>query len=449
MKLFFSGILIWLTINSIYPQGDSTISAVNPGNYITFKHNGFILNNSLFFPIGWYDDVRSQLDYTSHFERIVATGANLVLPYYQFLMDTNKSPSDYYKILKKYLDAASKAHLLVVVQLPSRFYRSDFFPDKGVTEQEGNDFVDYLVPRLKDHPALFGWYLVDEPEAPPQKNGWTTAILRKRYLRIKGIDARHPVFICYGLANNSDTGEEVPTLNKGLPSLTSNDIFYDVLMEDRYLIDTNSTSPSPALGLIDNCMKSLAQRYKDDGRNSTSGATIVIVQAYGLGFGEPHRDPTAVEIKYLIFSYLAYAQDPDYCIPGGKAGGIFWWRQGITTPALRGSITDFTRYFITNKIANIIAQPNINNLILNNTNSIKTFLRYYKESYYLFAMNQSDISQAKQDITLNIGAYNDCNEIVVSGNPIQKTLNFIRNGNYILEDTFTPRECKLYKIRNK
>jgi hypothetical protein len=51
-------------------------------------------------------------------------------------------------------------------------------------------------------------------------------------------------------------------------------------MEDRYLMDTNSTSPSPALGLFDNCMKSLPKRYRDDGRSTNSGTTMIIVQAY-------------------------------------------------------------------------------------------------------------------------------------------------------------------------
>jgi hypothetical protein len=151
----------------------------------------------------------------------------------------------------------------------------------------------------------------------------------------------------------------------------------------------------------------------------------------------------------MILSYLAYAQDSTYSIPGGKAGGIFWWRQGITTPTLRDSITQFNKYFINNNIANVIAQPNINNLVSKDTKAIKTFLRYYKDSYYLFAINQSDVYQAKKSINLNIGSYNDCDEIIVNGTPIPKSLNYFRPGNYILVDTFSPREAKIYKIRGK
>jgi hypothetical protein len=84
-------------------------------------------------------------------------------------MGTNHSPLAYYAALREYLNAAATAHLMVIVHLPSRFYRADYFPDIGVTEKEGNAYIDFLVPRLKDHPALFGWYLVDEPEAPPKK----------------------------------------------------------------------------------------------------------------------------------------------------------------------------------------------------------------------------------------------------------------------------------------
>jgi hypothetical protein len=445
MKITYSWLLILLAINPIFSQG----GGVNRGNNVTFKNNGFILNKSPFFPIGWYDDIKPLSDYTSHFGRIRSTGANLVLPYYQFLMDTNQSPSDYYNVLQKYLDAATKAHLMVVVQIPSKLYPSVLRPNNGVNELLGNNYIDYLIPRLKDHPALLGWYLVDEPENPPSRDRWTPDILKKRYSRIKGIDSNHPIFICYGLANLSDTHENVPTLNDWNPPSSTKNNYYDVLMEDRYLIDTNSTSPSPALGLFDICMKSFAKRYRDDGRSNTSGTTMVILQAYGLGFEEPHRDPTQVEIKYMILSYLAYAQDPTYSIKGSKAGGIFWWRQGITTPTLWTLITQFNNYFINNKIANVIAQPNINNLVLNDSSPIKTFLRFYNHSYYLFAINQSDVNQVSRTIKINIGNYIDCNEIIVKGPSIPKVINNFRPGNFILVDNFGPREAKVYKIRSK
>jgi hypothetical protein len=64
MRKGFSRLIILFVINSILSQVKSINRGVNIGNNVTFSNYGFLLNQSPFFPIGWYDDIKPLTDYT-------------------------------------------------------------------------------------------------------------------------------------------------------------------------------------------------------------------------------------------------------------------------------------------------------------------------------------------------------------------------------------------------
>jgi endo-1,4-beta-mannosidase len=166
---------------------------------VTFRNNVFMINNESFFPIGWYDCDTSDL------AEIHQSGTNVVLPYYFFLYkEHNASPETYKNTMQNFLDKAEKNSIKVIVQLPT--YKYD--PNDGHITGNimDNSYIDALVPALKNHPALLGWYHLDEPEANQVTNGlgWPLKIIEQWYHEIKKWDPYHPTFLSYGAYQVND-----------------------------------------------------------------------------------------------------------------------------------------------------------------------------------------------------------------------------------------------------
>ena len=124
-------------------------------------------NGKPFFPVGFYSVP------TQHLRRVADAGFSVVLTY--------SSATGH---LKDYLDEAGRVGLSAVVHSPALWFRED-----------GEERLREAVATLKDHPALLGWYLIDEPSLG--RKGTSPADLARLYALMQELDPYHPTFTVY------------------------------------------------------------------------------------------------------------------------------------------------------------------------------------------------------------------------------------------------------------
>jgi len=122
------------------------------------------------FPLGWYNSI----DYPDTLQQIAAEEINFVVPY------TGKS--DAVKVMA-FLDRALEAGIKVLVEIPRLEVRRDH-----------RWLITQFVRKLKNHPAVSGWYLYDEPEYVKL----SPRLLERVYGAIKTEDPEHTIAIAFG-----------------------------------------------------------------------------------------------------------------------------------------------------------------------------------------------------------------------------------------------------------
>ncbi len=146
------------------------------------------------------------------------------------------------------------------------------------------DRIRETVSRFKDHPALFGWYTADEPEAYND----TPAELEQAYRIVKEIDPYHPVIVL--------------TNAPGMFPFYANAA--DVVMADPYPIPGHPIS--------------LVSEWTEAARRGLNDTKPVWMTPQGFGWkelGGEHGDPpTDEEFRNMLYQAL---------IHGAK--GIIWW----------------------------------------------------------------------------------------------------------------------------
>ena len=221
------------------------------------------------FPIGWYDSV----DYLDTPAKIADEGINAVIPYTGF--------SNSEKV-KAYLDKAAAAELKVVVEIPRDAVTKQF------TEQ-----VIQFVRDLKSHPAIFGWYLYDEPNS----NTITPTALKQMYRAIKAEDPEHTIAVAFNR----------------LFRMVKYFGAFDVALYDKY----PALYDSPE---FTGFQKGIFKTLVDTAVNLTKGRSDFwyIVQGYGENSnGKPQfnkRLPTEAEERYMVYTAIL-----------AKADGLFFW----------------------------------------------------------------------------------------------------------------------------
>ena len=126
-----------------------------------------LVNGRPFLPVGFYSVP------TKHLQRVADAGFSAVLTY-------SRSTEH----LKTYLDEAVRVGLKAVVHSPSLWFGKD-----------GEKELREAVAVLRDHPALLGWYLIDEPSL--HRKGTTPADLARLYALMQKLDPYHPTFTVY------------------------------------------------------------------------------------------------------------------------------------------------------------------------------------------------------------------------------------------------------------
>jgi hypothetical protein len=131
------------------------------------EHLNLLINGQPFLPVGLYSVP------TQHLQLVAEAGFNSVLTY-------SSSTTQ----LKAYLDEAARVGLKAIVHSPGMWF------GKG-----GEAKLRQAVGTLKDHPALLGWYLIDEPST--DRKGAAPADLARLYALMQELDPYHPTFTVY------------------------------------------------------------------------------------------------------------------------------------------------------------------------------------------------------------------------------------------------------------
>ena len=233
----------------------------------------FFANTAYAQAVGWYSQVYQP-------ERLVGytrEGCSIMLPYNGAWLPDK---------IGAYLDEAHRQGIKVLVDLRVE--------SKLLSEQEFRQ----IIRTHKNHPALYGWYISDEPEY--QRT--SVDLLSRYYNYCKQEDPIHPVALVHSKSPN--------------PKYVN---YYDLLMVDYYpgwtLYDPNEF----------NWMVRDSYRIWRDGVQFAKQYKKIGFVAVGLGFGANEngtpnngtRDLTYAEYRYHVFTAIVQGVD----------GFLFWWDQ--------------------------------------------------------------------------------------------------------------------------
>ena len=417
------------------------------GQYkVTFEENVFYINDEPFFPIGWYE-----CNNIKELKELKSTGVNTVLVLWDFFVQSNGkdfSANGYRNSLKPFLSVADTLDVKVIIQIP---YKKQF---SSASEFESaitnDDYIDIIVSYFKDSRAVLGWYLADEPEAVSNWKTQPYARLQAWYKLIKEIDKHHPVFVC--MANGNDLLSQTID-RKNASKINHNPYtenkFFDVLMEDHYVIKMENSVPSTSLHDYDEWLKTLFKAFiKFNNEDLKAYSTMLVTQGYGGGI-EGYRNPAMSEIKYSVFSAIEFAQSSKYRSDFlYNLGGILFWRYGAANYDCKRDINEFINFFVKYSFDEIIRQENINDLILNQhlVPEVGVFLRFWEGSYYLFVINRSN-KKIKCKLQLKIDSYSNSNELLVPFDKIKKVyLDDEECGIVSFNSALERRETKIIQI---
>jgi hypothetical protein len=181
-----------------------------------------------------------------------------------------------------YLDAASAANVKLIIGL-----------EGGATPTMSQADLTYVVNALKTHPALYGYFVGDEPELNVDAATLASrkATLLKYYGWIKSVDPDHPIMISFNQPYNEQQWQNQAMFYDacdiigihGYPFWSTGGEFGTIEGRSIYDIWKRGKANADALG-------------KD---------FIATGQGFGNNSGYPYKNPTLNELRYQIFTAVA------------------------------------------------------------------------------------------------------------------------------------------------
>jgi hypothetical protein len=261
------------------------------------KSSAPIRRKNLPFYLGWYDFVANP----SAPGLVNSKGIDLIMPYLDVLpypeMDERTK-----KRIAAFLEAAKAAKVKVLLEI----YRP-------LVERENISGVKDFINRYKNHPAVYGWYLYDEPEIKkPQP--LSPESLARVYRAIKEED-RKPVAIAFGETNKIDPYTDA----------------LDILMWDNYPCE-DGVAEFEWIARYREPLRRVTRLAQSEGKRFWN-----IVQAYS-GNGFKKRLPSQAEFRYMFYSSILAGSDT-----------VLFWMRPWSTPAwnesvLYPTVREFRRY---------------------------------------------------------------------------------------------------------
>lgn len=138
-----------------------------------------------FFPLVMYEGV---VEGDENLSRIASFGFNAVMNYTFGLYSYGQgNEAQAIRLARNYLDAAQRHGIGVFYNLGNFFPGHIEFPHVDKTNLE---LATEYITALRDHPALLGWYIADEPRLP-HSIPW----LLSMYQLVRDLDPKHPALI--------------------------------------------------------------------------------------------------------------------------------------------------------------------------------------------------------------------------------------------------------------
>ncbi len=239
---------------------------------------GLIVNKLPFFPFGFY--CYSPV-YPSLPEEEVVKGFNMISPYQKILPETMNER-------KAYMDRCAELGMKVHYNLLSVSGGGGVGSRiEGLSDSEKRERLISEIKTFRDHPALLGWYISDEPDG----TDITPEQLEKIYNTVKENDPWHPVSIVF--------------MSPFLTSRKYSDAM-DIVMADPYPVpDLPVTRPGDVAGQL---------------RNEFMGKRPFWIVPQAFGGGELwSREPTSQEIRSMTWQSII----------NGATGIQYFVRQGL------------------------------------------------------------------------------------------------------------------------
>jgi hypothetical protein len=424
----------------------SDLSTAQP-NVVTFENCSFKVSDKFFFPIGWYGGGGRDLG------RMKKDGASVVVQYWDGIMrdystTDNSYPFDesdltnYQLSLKRYLDDVQQNGLKVFVHLPT-----ESTPTEGVRPHliESGFIRDVIADsRIRNHPALLGWYHGDEVDLVAHEPTITYEYLKQNYDAIKSIDVTHPVFLVFW---GKDGFLDKFSFKKGR--------IYDVLGTDRYAATVKSNPPALNLGDVRDAAKDLAEVFYSQ-TSSNEGSMLFVCQGYGYrnidgrvnpawdtlhSFG--FRNPTATEVIYSAFSPIYWTQREGR----GNLGGLLFWDYDYADSAVRATVGSFIRFFTSNELGTVIRRKNELGSA-KSTWPLVSMLRRLGNAYYLLTINegvqQTGLSSVELTVETRISTIEEL--AYPEGATSRKRLTMISTRRYRVTDRWDTKQVRVFKL---
>ncbi len=157
-----------------------------------------LVDGQPFFPLGWFTNERpsNAADVAPLVADMKSQGMNSVMQYYTayFTPETGHN----YIHAQQWLEDLGSQGMKFMLHLPRNAEN-----DAPVFVSGDYAYFDQVINQYKDHPALLGWYLEDEPPDWPAE---TVQGYVGLYNRVKTLDPSHPVFVTHHVyARTADT----------------------------------------------------------------------------------------------------------------------------------------------------------------------------------------------------------------------------------------------------
>jgi hypothetical protein len=362
---------------------------------------------------------------------------------------------------RTFLEKAKSSQIKVFLQIP-REWIGDF---KAKIYNPDYASINKFIDLYKNHTALYGWYLFDEPEfqqfPSPQQ-------AQNLYERIRAMDSNHSVASAFGnsycwnyggLRGNSHVQDYI---------LSADLILFDVYpifnQDELKPYSTDAVKEYHRLEdvpyMIDNCSNFIKNHH-----TAEFAGFIPVLQAFKWGGPNNNRYPTYLELRYM--AYASLVRD--------SQGIILWnnyWDAG--TPD-REQFNQFVAYPVTREI-NALKEVALNGIYkdpqvlldkpISGPSTALTRDSYlygiaykfgrYKDSQYLIVVNES--RQTQQDVTFSLPSSVDSETAVtlfdgytvtngvISYKSRRIPLKEINFGQKQLTDTFAPYEVHIYLL---
>ena len=313
----------------------------------------FKLNDTSFFPIGWYN-VQRKADLLT----LKKSGANIVLTYWNGIWEKYGHPKpkpytrdEYLFSLRSFLRAADSAGLKAIVDLGATANGDFGFSGSGIAR---------LVDSVAAYPAVFAWYLYDEPYFNlwyTSCNAWPTRdYLQEVADTVRSVERRlfgrqrHPLlpviadprFFADYNSGGIDTCKSGKAVRLPPPFYPAS---YDAIGWDDYpytrAMDTNTHWWRD----FNDVSRLVARRAMEQTRKLRKMAFLFVAQGADASAGTDLRSLTSNEILYESISPV---------IQGARGLLYWWWREEDSSPQTRSAINNFIRFFTHEKLDKVL-----------------------------------------------------------------------------------------------